>query len=238
MGELTGKTALITGATRGIGRAIAERFVADGAAVVATGTGPDGNVPDGCDYRAVDFSNLAATEAFANDVASLAPDILVNNAGVNKVGPFADFEPEDFTRIQQINVTAPFLLCRAVVPSMKEKGWGRIVNISSVWGKVGKELRAPYATSKFGIAGMTASLAAEVTKFGVLANCISPGIVETEMTRTMLNEDQIAGLIAQIPAGRLGRPEEIAAAVAWLASPENTFISGQNLAVDGGLTRV
>jgi 3-oxoacyl-[acyl-carrier protein] reductase len=238
MADLSGKTALVTGATRGIGRAIAERLMSDGAEVTGTGTTANGAVPAGCAYRCADFSDAAATRAFAQEVAAIGFDILVNNAGINVIGHFEEIDPADFTRVQQINVTAPYLLCQAVVPAMKEKGWGRIVNIGSVWGKFGKELRSPYATSKFAIAGMTAVLAGEVTEFGILANCVSPGITETELTRTILNEQQIAGLVAQIPAGRIAQPAEIAAAVAWLAGPENTYISGQHLAVDGGLTRV
>lgn len=238
MAALSGKTALVTGGTRGIGRAIATRLIADGAEVTVTGTKPDGAVPDGCGYVAIDFADTEATEAFAAVAATMAPDILINNAGINVIGNFDEIEYKDFARIQQINVAAPYLLCQAAIPAMKEKGWGRIVNIGSVWGKIGKELRSPYATSKFAIAGMTAVLAAEVAKFGILANCLAPGITETELTRTVLSDEQLAELIAQIPAGRLAQPEEIAAAVAWLAGPENTYISGQHIAIDGGLTRV
>jgi len=238
MTPLAGKLALVTGGTRGIGAAIALRLLADGAQVVVTGTRPEGEGPAGSRYRAVDFSDVAATSAFAAEVAGLGVDILVNNAGINKVSPFAEIDPADFARIQQVNVTAPFLLARAVVPGMKTKGWGRIVTLSSIWGRISKAGRGAYSASKFAVDGLTAALAAEVAQFGILANCVAPGFIDTELTRQVLGEDGIKDLTAQVPARRLGRPEEIAAFVAWLAGPENSYISGQNLVIDGGFTRV
>jgi 3-oxoacyl-[acyl-carrier protein] reductase len=130
------------------------------------------------------------------------------------------------------------ILCRAVLAGMRAKGWGRIVNISSIWGKISKEQRAPYSTSKFGIDGMTAALAAEVAGDGILANSVAPGFIDTELTQRVLGPSGIAELTAKVPVGRLGKPEEIAAFVAWLSGPENSYISGQNIAIDGGFTRV
>ena len=235
---LSGKTALVTGATRGIGQAVAVRLMADGATVIGTGASPGGEVSAGIEYKAVDFSDARATEEFAADVLSIAPDILVNNAGINKISPFIEIDIDDFLRIQQINVVAPFQLCQAVVPGMAAKNWGRIINISSIWGKIAKEQRASYATSKFGLDGLTCALAAEVASKGILANCVAPGFIDTEMTRTVLGEQGITTLTSRVPAGRLGTAQEIAALVAWLAGPENTYISGQNIAIDGGFTRV
>ncbi len=238
MDSLKGKTVLVTGATRGIGEAVANKFLSLGARVIATGTKPDGKGPDGSEYLAVDFTDTAATQVFADRVANLGVDILVNNAGINKIGPFAEIDADDFDRIQRVNVHGPFLLCRAVVPGMKDKGWGRIINISSIWGKIAKEHRGAYATSKFAIDGMTAALAAEVAEHGILANCVAPGFIDTELTRTVLGPDGMADLATQVPVGRLGKPEEIANFVAFLGGPENTYISGQNIAIDGGFTRV
>ena len=234
---LAGKLAAVTGGTRGIGRAIAETFRRDGAEVIVTGRNPGGKAPEGCEFVAADFSGTEAVDEFANFLVRRPPDILVNNAGINKIAKFAEIDPADFNRIQQVNVNAVFRLCQSVVPEMQARGWGRIVNICSVWGIVGKELRGSYSASKFALAGMTAALAAETAAAGVLVNCVSPGVIETEMTRAAIDEQQLAELLAQVPAGRLGRPDEVAALVAWLASPQNTFIAGQNIAIDGGLTR-
>ncbi len=235
---LSGKVSVVTGATRGIGRAVAERLLADGARVLATGTRPDGKPPAGCDYHAVNFTDSGQTRAFAEKIGHLAPDILINNAGINQNAPFADIEPSDFIRIQKVNVEAPFLLCRAAIPGMKAKGWGRIVTVSSIWGKISRAGRGSYSTSKFAVDGMTSALAAEVAEYGILANCVAPGFIDTELTHRVLGEDGVRQVMAQIPARRLGRVEEIAAFISWLAGPENTYISGQNIAIDGGFTRV
>ena len=128
-------------------------------------------------------------------------------------------------------------ICRAAVSHMKATGWGRIVNISSVWSKISKEHRAPYSASKFALDGLTLALAIEYAKHNILANCVAPGFVDTDMTRGILGEEGINKLMQVVPIGRLARPEEIAKFVVWLASESNTYITGQNIAVDGGFTR-
>ena len=233
------KKVFVTGATRGIGRAVAEAFRAEGAWVIGTGTGAAAaGVHTPCnEYVRADFSDLAQVHACADVVRRTEPDILVNNAGINKIAPFADIAPDEFRNIQQVNVFAPFLLCQAAIPGMKRKGWGRIVNLSSIWGKISKEQRASYSASKFAVDGMTVSLAIEHAADGILANCVAPGFTDTELTRRVLGEAGINQLVQTVPMRRMGRVEEVARFVVWLGGPENTYITGQNIAIDGGFTR-
>jgi len=228
----------VTGGTRGIGAAIALRLAVEGAEVIVAGMRVAAETPAGCsEYHAVDFTDAAATEQFAEAIAERPIDILVNSAGITKIARFAEIEPADFDRIHAVNVRAPFLLCRALVEGMRERGWGRMVNIGSVFGTVSKAERGSYSASKFALDGLTAALAAEVARDGVPVNTVSPGPIEPEMTYAVLSRAEIERLLQEIPIGRLGRPEEIAALVAWLVGPENTYLSGQNVVIDGGFTR-
>src|SRR5260370_13248585 len=163
---LKGRSALVTGATRGIGSAIAAGLQAEGADVVVTGR--TAVERPGIQCLTVDFEDRAALEAFARQVRDEKFDILVNNAGINAIAPFERIDVGDFDRVQQVNVRAPLLLCQALVPRMRKQGWGRIVNIASVFGVVSKEQRASYSASKFALDGLTAALAAEVAASGVL----------------------------------------------------------------------
>lgn len=230
--------ALVTGGTRGIGRAIAERLRDAGHQVLVTGTTATADRPSGCDYHGVDFLDQQALHEFAKLIEQRRPHILVNNAGVTKAQNFADIDAHEFERVQRVNLFAPQLLCRAVLPGMRAAGWGRIVNIGSMWGVVSKTGRATYSASKGGLDAMTMALAAEVAKDGILANCVAPGFVETDLLRAVVDEAGREQLASQVPLGRLAQPEEIAAFVAWLCSDENSYISGQTLVIDGGYTRV
>jgi len=175
---------------------------------------------------------------FAEKVKDIKPDILINNAGINKNAPFLEIDPKEFLLINQVNVFSPFLLCQASIPGMVEKRWGRIINIASIWGKISKQYRASYSASKFALDGLTLALAAEYAKNGILANCISPGFTDTELTSKTLGQSDKNEILKIVPIGRLASPAEIARFVVWLASPMNTYISGQNIAVDGGFSRV
>lgn len=229
-------TALVTGGTRGIGAAIAMALVDVGYEVIVGGTTPEGQPPERCRYVPCDFSDEEALEGFARELAGWPVAVLVNNAGINKAAPLAEYALDDFTRVQQVNVTAPFLLCRAVVPGMRQRRFGRIVNITSILSLVSRPGRSAYAASKCALMGLTRTLALEVAADNVLVNCVAPGFVQTDMTQRMLGPGGIAEVTRQIPVGRMARPEEIAGVVRFLVSEENTYLTGQNVVVDGGFT--
>jgi len=231
------RRALVTGGTRGIGAAVADALRREGCAVLVTGAGSSAG-REGVERATVDFADREALARFAGQVATMGVEVLVNNAGINRIAPFAAIDPADFDRLYEVNVRAPMTLCRAVLPGMRERGWGRIVNISSIFGVVGRAQRGSYCASKFALDGLTAALAAEAAADGILANCVAPGFVDTAMTREVLGAEGMAQVARTVPLGRLARPEEIAELVAWLASERNTYVSGQNIAIDGGFSRV
>ncbi|MDP7085826.1 MAG: SDR family oxidoreductase [Dehalococcoidia bacterium] len=230
------KRALVTGGTRAIGAAIAEALLEAGHEVIVTGTSADGKAPKGCSYIPSDFTDMAAVHALGRQIAGLELSVLVNNAGTRNVAYVEEFDPDGFLELQQVNVTAPFFLCRAVIPGMRERGFGRIVNLTSVFSVVSKPGRSAYSMSKLGLVGMTRTLALEVAADNVLVNCLGPGFVETEATKLILGEAGLAEMVAQVPLGRLAQPEEIARYVVFLASEANTYMTGQNMIVDGGFT--
>jgi len=229
---------LVTGGTRGIGFAVAEAFLEQNSEVHITGTAEKGHGPSGSIYHPCDFTNTKKFEKFCESLNQWGIDILINNVGINKIGAFAQLNPEDFLSIQKVNVYSPFRLIQSVLPGMISKKWGRIVNITSIFGIISKEHRSPYSASKFAMDGMSASLAAEVAKSGVLVNSVAPGFIDTELTRRILGEQGMREMANKVPICRMGRPEEVARLVLWLASNENTFVSAQNIAIDGGFTRV
>jgi len=230
--------AVVTGATRGIGFAIAEGLLKDGVKVIATGTQKKFK---NLKIFSFDTSKHEDIEKFIDNSSNElggSVDILINNAGINKIGEFANIAIDDFDRILRVNLRTPFQLCQAVIPNMKQNNWGRIVNLTSIFGNITKEYRAPYSSSKFGLDGMTAALSAEVSEFGILANSVGPGFIDTDLTRNVLGDKGIAKIQKSIPMKRLGRVDEIASLVSWLVSEENTYISGQNIMIDGGFSRV
>lgn len=230
------KQVLVTGATRGIGQQIAKKYKENNWHVIGVGTAKQ-QLDYVDEYLVCDFTDHFELEALCVKVRDKKIDVLINNAGINKISNFLDINPQDFKNIQQVNVFAPFRLCQAVLPNMISNNWGRIVNISSVWGKKSKTGRASYSASKFAIDGVTIALANEYAQNGILANCVSPGFIDTDMTRNNLGPAGIEKILERVPAARLASPDEISNFVFWLGSEQNTYISGQNLSIDGGFTR-
>lgn len=231
--------AIVTGGTRGIGGAIAARLATDGFDCVITGTST--KRPEGLDintrYYGIDLRDRDALNVFSAELANWRPAVLVNNVGINIKGSTSEFADEQYDALLDANLRAPFVLTRAVLPGMIEASWGRIVNITSLWGITGNRLNAAYCASKFGLDGLTASLAAEVARHGILVNAVAPGFIYTEAAAEAYTDDELKLVSSQIPVGRLGTPAEVAALVSWLVSDENTYLTGQNILIDGGLTR-
>lgn len=236
MGLNKKRRALVTGGSRGIGLAIARKLAAEGMDVEITGKRAQNHTFEGFRYHRADFEQSA--ESLLALVGDSSFDVLVNNAGINKIHPFLDISPSEFDAIQQVNVRVPFRLCQWVLPHMLKQGWGRIINIGSIFGLVSKEQRASYSASKFALEGFSKALAIEVASQGVLVNCVLPGFIHTELTERVLGPNGMETMAAQVPMKRLGQPEEVAELVAWLSSDRNTFLTGQNIVVDGGFTCV
>lgn len=245
MFDLTGKTALVTGASGGIGGAIASALHAAGATVALSGTreGPLGELAARLGERAhVVPANLSDPEAAAGLIKDAAGamgsvDILVNNAGITRDNLFMRMSDDEWAQVLEVNLTSVFRLSRAVLRGMMKARWGRIVNITSVVGQTGNPGQGNYAAAKAGLVGMSKSLAYEVASRGITVNCVAPGFIETAMT-DKLTDDQKGKILSQIPAGRMGAPEEIAAAVLYLASPEAAYVTGATLHVNGGMAMV
>jgi 3-oxoacyl-[acyl-carrier protein] reductase len=242
MFDLTGKTALITGATGGIGGAIAKTLHAAGATVLCAGTRIQmldrlvAELGDGSLAVAADLSNPNAGEMLVKraeaDMGRL--DILVNNAGVTRDGLALRLKDEQWAEVLEVNLTAAFRLARASLRGMMKRREGRIISITSVIGLTGNAGQANYAAAKAGLVGMSKSLALEVASRGITVNCVAPGYIATPMTEA-LNEQQQARILERIPVGRIGVSEEIAAAVLYLASAEAAYVTGQTLHVNGGM---
>lgn len=227
---------LVTGGTRGIGRAIAEQFAQNGDEVIITGTGPNPRI-DGFEYIRADFSNKYSVKNFLDELEGVQIDILINNAGINIIKPIDEVNDDDYDKIMDVNLKVPYMLCKAAARSIKSRGYshGRIVNIASIFGVVSKEKRSLYSASKSALIGLTKSLAIELGPDEILVNCVSPGFTDTELTRKSLTEKEMEELESQVPLGRFADVEEIARVVFFLCH-DNSYITGQNIVVDGGFT--
>jgi 3-oxoacyl-[acyl-carrier protein] reductase len=245
MFDLKGKTALVTGATGGIGAAVARALHAQGGTVAISGTRADvleklaGELGQRVHVLPCDLSDMVAVEKLVLDAEAKMEklDILVANAGVTKDNLFVQLKDEDWDLVIAINLTSTFRLTRAAVKTMMRGRFGRVIGISSIVGVTGNPGQSNYTASKAGMIGMMKSVAAEYAKRNVTANCIAPGFIATPMT-DKLNEKQREGILARVPAGRLGTPADVAAAAVYLASDEAAYVTGQTLHVNGGMAMV
>jgi 3-oxoacyl-[acyl-carrier protein] reductase len=218
------RTALVTGARRGIGATIAARLARDGFNVLAP------------TRQELDLARPEAIDRFIEQRQADGVDVLVNNAGINVLQPLEQVDDATWATVVQVNVRAPFRLIQGFAGGMKSRGWGRIVNMSSIFSLVTKERRSSYSAVKSALNGLTRTAAVELGRHGVLVNAVCPGYVDTDLTRQNNSPADLERIRATIPVGRLAQPEEIAAFVAFLCSEENTYITGQTLVIDGGFT--
>jgi 3-oxoacyl-[acyl-carrier protein] reductase len=245
MFDLSGKRALVTGASGGIGGAMARAFHARGADVTLSGTRVDalealaGDLGERAFAVPADLADAGAAERLAAEACTTmgGVDILVNNAGITRDALVMRMKDEDWQAVLDVNLTAGFRLARACLRDMIKRRWGRIIGITSVVGVTGNPGQANYAAAKAGMIGMTKSLAAEVASRGITVNCIAPGFITTAMT-DKLPDEQKQRLLARIPAGTLGTPEDVAACAVFLASEEAAYLTGQTLHVNGGMAMI
>lgn len=218
------RVALVTGGSRGIGKAVCEKFEAMGYDVVA---------PTRVE---LDLSSSVSVERFLELHEKDVYDVIVNNAGINDVNDIENVTDDEIERAMSINLVTPLKLLRKFVPAMKERQYGRIVNIGSIWSIVSKRGRVVYSMTKHGIHGITKTLAVELAEYNILVNTVCPGFTLTELTYKNNTAEQIKRIEQDIPIGRMAQPDEIAAAIAYLADERNTYLTGQLIAVDGGFT--
>ncbi|MEM6477918.1 MAG: 3-oxoacyl-[acyl-carrier-protein] reductase [Pseudomonadota bacterium] len=245
MFDLTGRAALVTGASGGIGGAIAKALHGAGAQVGLSGTRTEplealaGELGEGAHVLPCNLSDAEAVAALPKAaVAAMGSlDILVNNAGVTRDNLFMRMSDDEWASVLDVNLTSTMRLCKGALRGMMKARHGRIINISSIVGATGNPGQGNYAASKAGMVGMSKSLAYEVATRGITVNCIAPGMIETAMTGK-LNDDQKGAILAQIPMGRMGSPEEIASAVVYLASDEAGYLTGTVMHVNGGMAMI
>ena len=243
--DLTGKCALVTGASGGIGGALARALYARGATVAITGTREDalnalaGELGERAHPLVCNLSDLAAVDALTDraDEAMGQVDILINNAGITRDNLFLRMKDAEWDDVLQVNLTAAFRLTRAAVGRMMRRRYGRIISITSVVGTIGNPGQGNYCAAKAGLVGMSKSLAYEVASRNITVNCIAPGFISTAMT-DVLNDKQREAILGRVPAGRLGEPGEVATAALYLASDAASYVTGQTLHVNGGMAMV
>lgn len=229
--------ALITGASRGIGAAIANKLSKDGFIVYGTSTSGKGKTEGVSEWIPADFSTEHQIDDFLNLIEQMSPfDVLVNNAGINIIKPQSDVTKDNYSSIENINLRAPYRIAQSISRKMADAQYGKIIHIASIWGVVTKSHRSLYSTMKTGLIGMTRATAVEWAPHNILINSISPGFVATELTEKSLTVEQQEEIKKQIPIRRFAKPEEIAEMTSFLCSKINTYLTGQNIIIDGGFT--
>lgn len=246
--SFNGRIALVTGATQGIGKQVAKDLGKLGAELILTGTkqeeitklnqaGSQQRPP--LHWHAVDLTKSESVKTFLQEIEAYERiDICINNAGINRINSIDEMKKEDWEDILRVNLDGPFLVTRSISRKMKKHGYGRIVNIGSIFGVISKEKRAAYSVTKFGIRGLTAATALDLASDNVLVNTVSPGFVSTDLTKRILGEEGMLEMASKVPLGRLATPEEISRVILFMVSDLNTYITGQNIIVDGGFVNV
>lgn len=243
--SMHGQVALVTGATRGIGKAIAQQLVAQGVKVIGTATSDSGAASiseylsghgEGVTLNVSDDANIQAVLAHIDSTYGQL-DILVNNAGITRDNLLMRMKDDEWDSVLDTNLKSVFRLCKGVMRGMMKRRSGRIINISSVVGTTGNPGQTNYCAAKAGLVGFTKALAKEIAARGITVNCVAPGFIDTDMTKS-LTDDQKQAIFSNIPAARLGQPEEIAAAVVFLASPGAAYITGETIHVNGGMAMI